>query len=84
LASPGLVNYAIKPVISALGFSEYEWRTPFRVVCVREIPSGSYWLPAPAVVVLADYAFAITCHPRYAVVAVTAELAGLVAVPPVG
>src|SRR5689334_2046405 len=44
----------------------------------------SGWLPAPAVVVLADYAFAITCHPRCAVVALTAEFAGLVAVPPVG
>jgi len=50
----------------------------------RSVAVGSDWLPAPTVVVLANYAFAVTGHPRCAVVALAAEFAGLIAVAPVG
>jgi hypothetical protein len=41
------------------------------------------WLPAPAVVVLANYALATTGHPRCSVVAITTFFARLVAIAPV-
>jgi hypothetical protein len=43
---------------------------------------GPCWLPAPAVVVLANDVFAVTGYPGCAVVAVTAVLARLIAVSP--
>jgi hypothetical protein len=50
--------------------------------CVRASLLG--WLPAPAVVVLANYALAITGHPRCSTVAFATHFAGLVAIALVG
>jgi hypothetical protein len=60
------------------------WRSSLYLINVPDANVDSYGLPAPAVIVRANYAFAITGHAGHPVVAVAAVLTGLVAVPPVG
>jgi len=50
----------------------------------RAAKANSDWLPAPTIVVLANYVFAVTGHPRCAMVALAAVFARLIAVAPVG